>query len=434
MSRNIYSALLIFAAILFSFPVISQDHNHDGHDHSGHNHDDHAGHDHGAHASHDEGVSCGHHDGHHAYDPAATAIHHISDGNVISIFDYPLPLPMILKSEAGLEMFMSSKFGAHWAGHENGEKSYNGYVLYEGSAHRVVDPGFPMTGSVDLGHGAFTHETVNIDGKDKTLKYVCYENKPYKIDARTTLDGGMLGGGITSFWDLSPSKNVIAMLLVCLLLFFFFRGAAKKYKENPLQAPKGVQGVLETMVVFIRDEVAIPFIGKGKYMKYFPFLLSIFFFILGLNLFGQIPFFGSINATGNLTLTMVLALIVFVLVNINGKKDYWQHIFWMPGVPGFVKPLLAAVEIMGLFIKPLTLMLRLAGNISAGHIAILSFIGLIFIFGDLYGTLGNGIGTVLAIPLTLFMMAIELIVAFVQAFVFTILTASYIGAAIEEHH
>lgn len=435
MSRNIYSALLIFAAILFSFPGTSQDHNHDGHDHSGHdhsghNHDSHAGHDH---ASGQTGVSCGH-DDHHEYDPAATAIHHISDGNVLSIFDYPLPLPMILKSEAGLEMFMSSKFGAHWAGHENGEKSYNGYVLFEGSAHRVTDPGFPMTGSVELGHGAFTHETVNIDGKDKTVKYVCYQNKPYKIDARTTFDGGMLGGGITSFYDFSPTKNVIAMILVSLFLFFIFRRAAKKYKADPMKAPSGTQGVLETMVVFIRDEVAIPFIGKGKYMKYFPFLLSVFFFILGLNLFGQIPFLGSINATGNLTLTMVLALVVFVLVNINGKKDYWQHIFWMPGVPTFVKPLLAGVEIMGLFIKPLTLMLRLAGNISAGHIAILSFIGLIFIFGDLYGTLGNGIGTVLAIPLTLFMMAIELIVAFVQAFVFTILTASYIGAAIEEHH
>jgi len=124
-----------------------------------------------------------------------------------------------------------------------------------------------------------------------------------------------------------------------------------------------------------------------------------------------------------------------IIVNINGKRDYWQHIFWMPDVPVFVKPLLAAVEIMGLFIKPLTLMLRLAGNISAGHIAILSFIGLIFIFGESGANFGGGIiGTAMAIPLTLFMMAIELIVAFVQAFVFTILTASYIGAAIEEHH
>ena len=170
-------------------------------------------------------------------------------------------------------------------------------------------------------------------------------------------------------------------------------------------------------------------------MRFLPLLMSIFFFVLGLNLFGQIPFLGGTNVTGNLTVTMIMALIVFFVVNFNGKKDYWQHIFWMPDVPVFVKPLLAAVEIMGLFIKPLTLMLRLAGNISAGHIAILSFIGLIFIFGQSGANFGGGlIGTAMAIPLTLFMMAIELIVAFVQAFVFTILTASYIGAAIEEHH
>lgn len=193
--------------------------------------------------------------------------------------------------------------------------------------------------------------------------------------------------------------------------------------------------MIEPMFLFIRDEVAIPFIGKDKYMKFLPLLMSIFFFVLGLNLFGQIPFLGSTNVTGNLTITMVMALIVFFVVNFNGKKDYWMHIFWMPDVPVFVKPLLAAVEIMGLFIKPLTLMLRLAGNISAGHIAILSFIGLIFIFGKSGESLGgSAIGTAMAVPLTLFMMAIELIVAFVQAFVFTILTASYIGAAIEEHH
>lgn len=211
--------------------------------------------------------------------------------------------------------------------------------------------------------------------------------------------------------------------------------AAKAYKENPNRAPKGIQGFIEPVFLFIRDEVAVPFIGKEKYMRFLPLLMSIFFFVLGLNLFGQIPFLGGTNVTGNLTVTMIMALIVFFIVNFNGKKDYWMHIFWMPNVPVFVKPLLAAVEIMGLFIKPLTLMLRLAGNISAGHIAILSFIGLIFIFGNSGANLGGGaIGTAMAIPLTLFMMAIELIVAFVQAFVFTILTASYIGAAIEEHH
>ena len=225
------------------------------------------------------------------------------------------------------------------------------------------------------------------------------------------------------------------MILVSLFFIFVFTQADKAYKNRGNKAPTGMQNLLEIFFSFIRDEVAIPFIGKDKYQKFLPLLMSIFFFILGLNIFGQIPFFGGINATGNLAITMVLALIVFVVVNINGKKDYWQHIFWMPNVPVFVKPLLAAVEVMGLFIKPLTLMLRLAGNISAGHIAILSFIGLIFIFGEAGANTGGGvIGTALAIPLTLFMMCIEVIVAFVQAFVFTLLTASYIGAALEEHH
>lgn len=231
------------------------------------------------------------------------------------------------------------------------------------------------------------------------------------------------------------TKNVVAMILVCILLFILFRKAANAYVTNAGKAPSGIQNFFEPLVEFIRDEAAIPFIGKEKYKKYFPFLLSVFFFILGLNLFGQIPFFGGVNATGNLSVTLVLALLVFILVNINGNKHYWQHIFWMPGVPIPVRILLAMIEIMSLFIKPLTLMLRLAGNISAGHIAIVSFIGLIFIFGQSgKSLLGSGVGTLISVPLTMFMMSLELIVAFIQAFVFTILTASYIGAATEEHH
>ena len=162
--------------------------------------------------------------------------------------------------------------------------------------------------------------------------------------------------------------------------------------------------------------------------------MTIFFFILGLNLWGQVPFLGSVNVTGSLTVTMVLALLVAFVTNFNGNGDYWKHIFWPPGTPWFVKIILIPVEAMGILIKPLTLMLRLAGNITAGHIAILSFVGLIFIFGKAGASMSGSLtGTALAIPLTMFMMAIELIVAFVQAFVFTILTASYIGAATEEH-
>jgi F-type H+-transporting ATPase subunit a len=369
------------------------------------------------------------------YDPAATAIHHISDANVYSILDLiRIPLPMILYApDKGWDIFSSGKFET--GDHEDGHFANYGYVLHQGSVHRVVEEGFPTEGLTDIGEHAFTHKSEEKKGKKVDVSYVKYNGKEYRLDARSTLDGGMLGGGITSFYDFSLSKNVLSMILVSLFLIWIFKRTAKSYKENPNRAPKGMQALLEPIFLFIRDEVAIPFIGKDKYMKFFPLLLSIFFFVLGLNLFGQIPFFGSTNVTGNLTVTMVLALLVFFIVNFNGKKDYWMHIFWMPNIPVFIKPLLAAVEIMGLFIKPLTLMMRLAGNIAAGHIAILSFIGLIFIFGNSGTNMGGGvIGTVMAIPLTLFMMAIELIVAFIQAYVFTILAASYIGAAIEEHH
>jgi F-type H+-transporting ATPase subunit a len=387
------------------------------------------------HTENQEHGDSGNHETHAPFDPASTAIHHISDANVYSILDVVrIPLPMILYApDKGWDFFSSGKFEA--GDHEDGQKAYNGYVLYHGNVHRVMGAGFPTEGSIDLGKHAFTHKTEEKNGKKIDVNYASYEGKEYRLDARSTLDGGILGGGITSFYDFSLTKNVVSMILVSLFLIWLFRRTANAYKEHPNRAPKGIQSVLEPVFLFIRDEVAIPFIGKDKYMKFLPLLMSIFFFILGLNLFGQIPFFGSSNVTGNLTVTMVLALIVFFIVNFHGKKDYWMHIFWMPNVPVFVKPLLAAVEIMGLFIKPLTLMLRLAGNISAGHIAILSFIGLIFIFGKSGESLsGSAIGTAMAIPLTLFMMAIELIVAFVQAFVFTILTASYIGAAIEEHH
>lgn len=378
----------------------------------------------------------GHNDAQHAhaeYDPAGTAIHHISDANVYTILEaVTIPLPMFLYTpNKGWDIFSSGKF--HSGHHEDGHHAYNGFVLHHGNVHRVVTDGFPAEGSVEV--EGFTTKKEEKEGKAFDAKYVIYQGKEYRLDARSTLDGGVLGGGITSFYDFSPTKNVVSMILVSLFLFFIFRSAAKSYKAKPNSAPKGMQSLLEPVFTFIRDEVAIPFIGKDKYTKFLPLLMSIFFFILGLNLFGQIPFFGGTNVTGNIAVTMVMALIVFFVVNFNGKKDYWAHIFWMPNVPVMIKPLLTAVEVMGLFIKPLTLMLRLAGNISAGHIAIISFIGLIFIFGNAGASMGGGIiGTAMAIPLTLFMMCIELIVAFVQAFVFTLLAASYIGAAIEEHH
>ena len=182
--------------------------------------------------------------------------------------------------------------------------------------------------------------------------------------------------------------------------------------------------------------MAKPFLGPKNWEKFLPLLCSLFFFILALNLFGQIPFLGGSNVTGNLAVTAVLAIIAFVVVSINGNKHYWSHIVWMPGVPPIIKILiLTPVEILGVFIKPFTLMLRLFANITAGHIVVLSFVGLIFVFGKMGRSIAGAAGGFLvAAPLTMFIMAIELLVAFIQAYVFTLLVASYIGAATEEHH
>jgi F-type H+-transporting ATPase subunit a len=240
---------------------------------------------------------------------------------------------------------------------------------------------------------------------------------------------------MTSFYDFSLTKNVVSMLLISILLGWAFISIAKAYRNRGNLAPSGLQAFIEPIFLFIQDEVAKPFLGH-KWEKFLPLLLSFFFFILGLNLFGQVPIFGGSNVTGNLGVTAVLAIITFVVVTINGNKNYWSHILWMPGVPAVIKILiLTPVEILSMFIKPFTLLLRLFANITAGHIVVLSFVGLIFMFGKLGESTGGLItGVVVSVPLTIFIMAIELLVAFIQAYVFTLLTASYIGAATEEAH
>jgi F-type H+-transporting ATPase subunit a len=326
---------------------------------------------------------------------------------------------------------MSSAFHPELLGHGNGHAAVDGYVLHGGTIKRVADKSFPM-GEVEI--KGFRHGHTTKDGKEVEASFVCTGQQEYILDAKSTADAGLFGGGITSFYDFSLTKNVVTMLLVCFFLFLMFRSVAKSYSKRDGKAPSGLQSLMETVIVFLRDEVAIPFIGH-KWERYFGFLMSVFFFILGLNLFGQVPFFGGSNVTGNLGVTMVLAIIAFLVTNLSGNKHYWSHLFLAPGVPWFVKIILVPVEIMGMFIKPLTLMLRLFANITAGHIVMIVFVGLIFIFGksgeSVGGALGASVGSTL---LTMFMMAIELIVAFVQAFVFTILTASYIGAATEEAH
>jgi F-type H+-transporting ATPase subunit a len=362
----------------------------------------------------------------HEFDAGGTAIHHIGDANVFSVGPFNIPLPCILyvKGE-GFHFFSSGKFDI--GHHGDGHKAYNRFVLDGGTVKRVADPSFP-SGGVNV-HG-FRHEK---EGKEFRT-YVCYDDQLYFAEAKSTADFGMFGGGITSFYDFSLTKNVVTMFLVTLLLMWVFLTVAKSYTERKGKSPAGLQAFIEPIFVFIQDEVCKPFLGH-KWERFQPFIMSLFFFILALNLVGQIPFLGGANVTGNLAVTMVLALLTFIVTNINGNAHYWMHILWPPGVPFYVKLILVPVEIMGIFIKPMTLMLRLFANITAGHIVILVFAGLIFIFGksgeSLGGSLGAAVGSML---LSLFMMAIELIVAFVQAFVFAILTASYIGAATEEEH
>jgi F-type H+-transporting ATPase subunit a len=366
-----------------------------------------------------------------AYDPVGTVMEHIGDANEFHLFGHiAIPLPLILYApEAGWMFGLSTKF-------HHGEVAVDRYVLNHGRVNRVADPGFPA-GEVHLeGEHPIVNHTEEVDGKEKEVSYVVYQGQEYRLDPPSTLDGGVLGGGITSFYDFSITKNVFTMMLAGLLLIFLWTTVAKRYEEREGKAPKGVQSFMEPFFTFIRDEVTRPMIGEQHYERFQPFIMTLFFFILFCNLLGLVPIFpGSANVTGNLAVTLGLALLAFIVTNINGNKHYWEHIFWMPGIPAWVKVILTPVEILGLFIKPFSLMIRLFANISAGHIIILSLIGLIFLFGNNGESVGGAAtGAVVGGLFTAFMNLIELLVAFLQAFIFAILTASYIGAAVDEGH
>ena len=353
-----------------------------------------------------------------AYDPAETIMHHISDANEFHIFgNLSLPLPCILYApEKGWSFFLSSAF-------DHGHTAVDGYVLNHGRVNRIKDASFPE-GEVHL-EGEIHGQTIHYHGKD------------YELDKPSTLDGGMLGGGITSFYDFSITKNVFTMIFAAILLILLFSAVAKGYRKNDGKAPSGIQSFMEPIFVFMRDEVTKPMIGEKHYERFQPFIMTIFFFILFCNLLGLVPIFpGSANITGNLAVTLTLALLAAIVAYVNGNKHYWEHTFWMPGVPWWVKLfILTPVEILGLIIKPFSLMVRLFANISAGHIIILSLISLIFIFGNNGQSTGGAIGGIIVGgAFTAFMNLLEILVAFLQAFIFAILTASYIGAAVEEPH
>ncbi|MCD4769910.1 MAG: F0F1 ATP synthase subunit A [Bacteroidales bacterium] len=228
--------------------------------------------------------------------------------------------------------------------------------------------------------------------------------------------------------DFSITKNITAMIFAAFLLLWLFISLAVSYKRTGISAPKGIQGFLEPIVLFVRDDIAIPNIGEHKYGKYMPYLLTAFFFILINNLLGLVPILpGGANVTGNIAVTLVLALFTFFITQFSGNKQYWGHIFNTPGVPLWLKPIMIPVELIGIISKPFALMVRLFANITAGHIIVLSLVSLIFIFKSL------AVAPV-SILFVLFMDLLELLVAFLQAYVFTLLSALFIGLAVQEHH
>jgi F-type H+-transporting ATPase subunit a len=309
--------------------------------------------------------------------------HHTQDVHDFHIFSdnstgkhYGFPLPVILWDN-GLHVFLSSKF-EH--GHATVESKGNYYRLDHGKIYRT-----------------------NAEG------HLVYDDHHHAVNYKPL--------------DLSITKNVFVTLLMALFIFFLFRGIAKGYKKS--MAPKGAAKFFEPLVLFIRDDIAIPNIGEKHYKRYMIYLLTVFFFIWFLNLIGMTPL--GVNVTGNIAVTFALAIITFIITQTTANGNYWKHIFWMPGVPVPMKIILAPIELLGVFIKPFALMIRLYANMLAGHIVLGSLISLLFIFNNWFAR-GSFLG------LTLFLNLIELMVTFLQAYIFTMLTALYFGFAVEEHH
>jgi len=333
-------------------------------------------------------------------DPGKIIIEHVTDAHDFHFMDIgdkaiSIPLPVILYSEGKWHMFSSGNF-------HHGHEAHNGFFLV--NDHYIQQ---------------MKAEGVDVSGlKNQQIIAVDAEGKP---------------NASVQVYDFSMTKNVVQMLLASILLIVLMSSIAKKYAKNgPNKAPSGFQNAVEPVITFVRDEVAKPNL-HGKYQRYLPFLLTVFFFILINNLFGLIP--GSANVTGNLALTAVLALISFIVILFSTNKHFWGHVFWFPGVPVPVKLIMLPVELMGIFTKPFALMIRLFANMVAGHVIILSFIILIFIFGAMSKSLGYGTSPIF-VGLAVFIYAIEVLVAFIQAFIFTNLTAVFIGQAFEhgDHH
>ena len=325
------------------------------------------------------------------YDAGKMIIEHIIDAHEWHIMDIgqkhiTVPLPVILIDEGKLYIFMSGKF-------HHGQNSYKGFSLET--------------------EGEYKGKIVRV--KEGTL-----ERDPEKALPL----------------DFSITKTVFAIFVSVLIMIIVFVSVGNSYGKRKGKAPKGLQSFLEPLILFVRDDIAKAAIGE-KYEKYLPFLLTIFFFILLNNLLGLVPLFpGGVNVTGNIAVTGILALFTFLIIAFSGNKGYWKHIVNTPGVPWWLKfplPLMPIIEIIGVFTKPFVLMIRLFANITAGHIIVLGFMSLIFIFGNMSPVAGYGV-SIVSVAFAVFIGLLELLVAFIQAYVFTLLSALYFGMATEEHH
>ena len=281
----------------------------------------------------------------------------------------------------------------------------------------LIDEGLHFFSSSKFHHGETVAES---NGK----YYKLYHNKIYRTDAEGTLEFDEAHHPTNAKpLDFSITKSVSMIIITGIIMFLLFGGLAKSLKKGPIST--GAGRFFEPIVVYIRDEIAIPNIGEKHYKKYMSFLLTVFFFVWFLNIFGLTPL--GINVTGNIAVTFALAIMTFLITQFSGNKNYWKHIFWMPGVPVPMKIILAPIELLGVFIKPFALMIRLYANIMAGHIVLMSLVGLMFVFK-------NWIGSSLSFLLAFAISMIEVLVALLQAYIFTMLSALYFGFAVEEHH
>ncbi|NNK29147.1 MAG: F0F1 ATP synthase subunit A, partial [Flavobacteriaceae bacterium] len=322
------------------------------------------------------------------FDTNELIFHHITDSHGFHVAgDLTVPLPVILWTENGLVTFMSSEF----------HHDIEGKTIVERKGLKFVN----------------LHEKIyQLNGGESAVNF---DAELHPINAAKPL-------------NFSITKNVFSMFLSMIVLLLVFLAAARSYKKSDSNMPSGIGRFMEPIIVFIRDEVAIPNIGEHHYKRFMPFLLTLFFFIWLNNIFGLIPFFPfSANLSGNIAFTMTLAVITFIITTFLGNKHYWGHIFWMPGVPVYMKLFLAPIEFLGIFIKPMALMIRLFANITAGHVIVLSLISLIFVLKSVWVA-------PVSVLFTVFISVIEVLVVAIQAYIFTLLSALYFGQALEEEH